>query len=154
MQYKNTSTKSGKNGNKLIVNNYYRTNTKGDFLDSSSSGQSIFTLIMLTLFFVNISYFFFNPGNRLFFSSFLNSLENDNIIVDVDVVRSFSQSRITSDWSLWLSKDLGIGISFNWLRDFINSFIMPLLSMVAFFLAGVTQLIVFIGWVIGFIFGR
>ena len=76
------------------------------------------------------------------------------MVVDVYVVRNFSQSRITADWSLWLSKDLGIGISFNWLRDFINNFIMPILSMVAFFLAGVTQLIVFIGWVIGFIFGR
>ena len=154
MQYKNTSTKSGKSGNKVIVHNYYRTNTKGDYLDSSSSGQSIFTLIMLILFSVNISYFFFNPGNRMFFSSFLNSLGNDNIIVDVDVVRSFSQSRITGDWSLWLSKDLGIGISFNWLRDFLNNFIMPILSMVAFFLAGLTQIIVFIAWGVGFIFGR
>lgn len=154
MQYKNTSTKSGKSGNKVIVNNYYRTNTKGDYLDSFSSGNSILIVILLTLFFVNLSYFFFNPGNRMFFSSFLNSLGNDNIIVDVDVVRSFSQSRITSDWTFWLSENLNIGISFNWLRDFINNFIMPILSMIAFFLAGLTQIIVFIAWGVGFIFGR
>ena len=73
------------------------------------------------------------------------------MVVDVDVVRNFSQSRITDDWTFWLSKELEIGISFNWLRNFINNFIMPILSMVAFFLAGITQLIVFIGWVIGFI---
>ena len=154
MQYKNTSTKAGKSGNKVIVNNYYRTNTKGDYLDSSSSVNSILIVILLILFFVNLSYFFFNSGNRMFFSSFLNSLGNDNIIVDVDVVRSFSQSRITSDWTFWLSEKLNIGISFNWLRDFINNFIMPILSMIAFFLAGLTQIIVFIAWCVGFIFGR
>lgn len=154
MQYKNTSTKSGKNGNKVIVNNYYRTNTKGDYLDSSSSGNSILIVILLALFFVNLSYFFFNPGNSMFFSSFLNSLGNDNIVVDVSVVQNFSQSRITKDWTLWLSKELEIGITFNWLRDFLNNFVMPILSMVAFFLAGVTQLIVFIAWGLGFIFGR
>lgn len=148
----NTKTKIGKNGNKVIVNNYYH--SKGEFLDSSSGSYSIFSIILLLLIFINLSFMFFNNGEKMFFSSFLESLGNNNMVVDVDVVRNFSQSRITADWSLWLSKDLGIGISFNWLRDFINSFIMPLLSMVAFFLAGITQLIVFIGWLIGFIFGR
>lgn len=130
----------------------YKTNTNGQYLDSSSH-SCLFSVIIMLLIFVNLSYLFFNNGNQMSFSSFLNGL-SDIPSVNVDVVRNFSQSRITADWSLWLSKDLGIGISFNWLRDFINSFIMPLLSMVAFFLAGVTQLIVFIGWVIGFIFGR
>lgn len=130
----------------------YKTNTNGQYLDSSSH-SGLFSVIIMLLIFVNLSYLFFNNGNQMSFSSFLNGL-SDIPSVNVDVVRNFSQSRITADWSLWLSKDLGIGISFNWLRDFINSFIMPLLSMVAFFLAGITQLIVFIGWVIGFIFGR
>lgn len=130
----------------------YKTNTNGQYLDSSFH-SSLFSVIIMVLIFINLSYLFFNNGNQLSFSSFLNGL-SDLPSVNVDVVRNFSQSRITADWSLWLSKDLGIGISFNWLRDFINSFIMPLLSMVAFFLSGITQLIVFIGWVIGFIFGR
>ena len=148
----NTKTKTGKNGNKVIVNNYYQ--SKGEFLDSSSNGFSIFRIVLLLLIFINLSFLFFNNGEKMFFSSFLESLGISNMVVDVDVVRNFAQQRITADWSLWLSKDLGIGISFNWLRDFINNFIMPILSMVAFFLAGITQLIVFIGWVIGFIFGR
>ena len=131
----------------------YRTNNSGRFLDESSSHFGLFTIIILVLIFINLSYLFFNNGGQMSFSSLLNGL-SEMPSVDVDVVRNFSQSRITADWSLWLSKDLGIGISFNWLRDFINSFIMPLLSMVAFFLAGLTQLIVFIGWVLGFIFGR
>lgn len=130
----------------------FKTNSNGQYLDSSSH-FGFFSVIIMVLIFINISYLFFNNGNQMSFSSFLNGL-SDMPSVNLDVVRNFSQSRITSDWSLWLSKDLGIGISFNFLRDFINSFIMPLLSMVAFFLAGVTQLIVFIGWVIGFIFGR
>lgn len=130
----------------------YKTNTNGQYLDSSSH-FGLFTLLILVLIFVNLSYLFFNNGSQMSFSSFLNGL-SDMPSVNVDVVRNFSQSRITADWSLWLSKNLGIGISFNWLRDFINSFIMPILSLVAFFLAGLTQLIVFIGWVIGFIFGR
>lgn len=147
----NTKTKTGKNGNKVIVNNYY--NSNGEFLDSAGS-YSIFKIVLLLLIFINLSFLFFNNGEKMFFSSFLESLGNNNMVVDVDVVRNFSQSRITKDWTLWLSKDLNIGITFNWLRDFLNNFVMPILSMIAFFLAGVTQLIVFIGWVIGFIFGR
>ena len=130
----------------------YKTNINGQYLGSSSH-SGLFSVIIMVLIFINLSYLFFNSGNQMSFSSFLNGL-SDMPSVNVDVVRNFSQSRITADWSLWLSKDLGIGISFNWLRDFLNNFIMPLLSMLAFFLAGVTQLIVFIGWVIGFIFGR
>ena len=130
----------------------YKTNTNGQYLDRSSH-FGLFTLIIMVLIFVNLSYSFFNNGSQMSFSSLLNGL-SDMPAVDVDVVRNFSQSRITDDWTFWLSKDLEIGISFNWLRNFINNFIMPILSMVAFFLAGVTQLIVFIGWVIGFIFGR
>ena len=130
----------------------YKTNTNGHYLDSSSH-SGLFTVIIMVLIFINLSYLFFNNGNQMSFSSFLNGL-SDMPSVNVEVVRNFSQQRITDDWTFWLSKELEIGISFNWLRNFINSFIMPLLSMVAFFLAGVTQLIVFIGWVIGFIFGR
>ena len=130
----------------------YKTNTNGQYLDNSSH-FGLFSVIIMLLIFINLSYLFYNNGNQMSFSSLLNGL-SDMPSVDISVVQRFSNSRITADWSLWLSKDLGIGISFNWLRDFINSFIMPLLSMVAFFLAGITQLIVFIGWVIGFIFGR
>ena len=130
----------------------YKTNNNGQYLDRSSH-FGLFSLIIMVLIFVNLSYLFFNNGSQMSFSSFLNGL-SDMPAVDVDVVRNFSQQRITDDWTFWLSKDLGIGISFNWLRNFLNNFIMPLLSIVAFFLAGLTQLIVFIGWVIGFIFGR
>ena len=130
----------------------YKTNTNCYYLDSSSH-SGLFSVIIMVLIFINLSYLFFNNGNQMSFSSFLNGL-SDMPSVDVDVVRNFSQSRITDDWTFWLSKELEIGISFNWLRNFINNFIMPILSMVAFFLAGITQLIVFIGWVIGFIFGR
>ena len=130
----------------------YKTNTNGHYLDSSSH-SCLFSVIIMVLIFINLSYLFFNNGNQMSFSSFLNGL-SDMPSVNVDVVRNFSQQRITDDWTFWLSKELEIGISFNWLRNFINSFIMPLLSMVAFLLAGLTQLIVFIGWVIGFIFGR
>lgn len=130
----------------------YKTNTNGYYLDSSSH-FGLFSVIIMVLIFINLSYLFFNNGNQMSFSSFLNGL-SDMPSVNVDVVRNFSQQRITDDWTFWFSKDLEIGISFNWLRNFLNNFIMPILSLVAFFLAGVTQLIVFIGWVIGFIFGR
>ena len=148
----NFKTKTGKNGNKIIVNNYYH--SKGEFLDSSSSGYSIFSIVLLLLIFINLSFLFFNNGEKMFFSSFLESLGNNDMVVNVDVVRNFSQQRITEDWTFWLSKDLGIGISFNWLRNFINSFIMPILSLASFFLAGIVQLVYFITWLLGFIFGR
>ena len=130
----------------------YKTNTNGQYLDSSSH-SGLFSVIIMVLIFINLSYLFYNNGNQMSFSSLLNGL-SDMPSVDISVVQRFSNSRITSDWSLVLSESLGISISFNWLRNFINSFIMPILSLASFFLAGIVQLVYFITWVLGFIFGR
>lgn len=130
----------------------YKTNTNGQYLDSSSH-SGLFSVIIMLLIFINLSYLFYNNGNQMSFSSLLNGL-SDMPNVDITVVQRFANSRITADWSLVLSENLGISISFNWLRNFINTFIMPILSVSAFFLAGIVQLVYFITWVLGFIFGR
>lgn len=130
----------------------YKTNTNGQYLDSSSH-SGLFTVIIMVLIFINLSYLFYNNGNQMSFSSLLNGL-SDMPSIDISVVQKFSDFRITKNWSLVLSEKLGIGISFNWLRDFINSFIMPIVSVTSFFLAGIVQLVYFITWLLGFIFGR
>lgn len=130
----------------------YKTNTNGQYLDSSSH-SGLFSVIIMLLIFINLSYLFYNNGNQMSFSSLLNGL-SDMPSVDITVVQRFANSRITADWSLVLSESLGISISFNWLRNFINTFIMPILSVSAFFLAGILQLVYFITWVLGFMFGR
>lgn len=130
----------------------YKTNTNGQYLDNSSHA-GLFSVTIMLLIFINLSYLFYNNGNQMSFSSLLNGL-SDMPNVDISVVQRFSNSRITEDWTFWLSKELEIGISFNWLRNFINSFIMPILSLASFFLAGIVQLVYFITWVLGFIFGR
>ena len=130
----------------------YKTNTNGQYLDNSSH-TGLFSVIIMVLIFINLSYLFYNNGNQMSFSSLLNGL-SDMPSVDISVVQRFTNSRITEDWTFWLSKDLEIGISFNWLRNFINSFIMPILSLASFFLAGIVQLVYFITWLLGFIFGR
>lgn len=130
----------------------YKTNTNGQYLDSSSH-SGLFSVIIMLLIFINLSYLFYNNGNQMSFSSLLNGL-SDMPSVDISVVQRFSNSRITDDWTFWLSKELEIGISFNWLRNFFNSFIMPVLSLASFFLAGIVQLVYFITWLLGFIFGR
>ena len=130
----------------------YKTNTNGQYLDSSSH-SGLFSVIIMLLIFINLSYLFYNNGNQMSFSSLLNGL-SDMPSVDITVVQRFANSRITADWSLVLSESLGISISFNWLRNFINTFIMPILSVSSFFLAGIVQLVYFITWVLGFIFGR
>lgn len=130
----------------------YKTNANGQYLDSSSH-SGLFSVIIMVLIFINLSYLFYNNGNQMSFSSLLNGL-SDMPSVDISVVQRFSNSRITEDWTFWLSKELEIGISFNWLRNFINSFIMPILSLASFFLAGIVQLVYFITWLLGFIFGR
>lgn len=130
----------------------YKTNTNGQYLDNSSH-TGLFSVIIMVLIFINLSYLFYNNGNQMSFSSLLNGL-SDMPSVDISVVQRFSNSRITEDWTFWLSKELEIGISFNWLRNFINSFIMPILSLASFFLAGIVQLVYFITWTLGFIFGR
>lgn len=129
----------------------YKTNNNGQYLDSTSH-SGLFTIIIMLLIFINMAYLFYNSGNQMSFSSFLNGL-SDMPKVDISVVQRFTNSRITGDWSLWLSERLGIGISFNWLRDFLNNFIMPILSLLSFFLAGLVQLVYFITWSLGFIFG-
>jgi len=131
---------------------FYKTNSNGQYLDSNSH-SGLFSIIIMVLFFINMSYLFYNNGSQMSFSSLLNGF-SDMPSVDISVVRNFTNSRITGDWSLWLSESLGIGISFNWLRDFLNTFIMPILSLFTFFLAGLVQLVYFITWSLGFIFGR
>ena len=115
----------------------YKTNTNGQYLDSSSH-SGLFSVIILLLIFINLSYLFYNNGNQMSFSFLLNGL-SDMPSVDITVVQRFSNSRITADWSLVLSESLGISISFNWLRNFM---------------AGIVQLVYFITWLLGFIFGR
>lgn len=130
----------------------YKSNNNGQYLDSNAH-SGLFSIIIMVLIFINLSYLFYNNGNQMSFSSFLNGF-SDMPSVDISVVRNFTNSRITDDWTFWLSKKLEIGISFNWLRNFINSFIMPILSLLSFFLAGLVQLVYFITWSLGFIFGR
>ena len=79
----------------------YKTNTSGHYLDSSSH-SGLFSVIIMVLIFINLSYLFFNNGNQMSFSSFLNGL-SDMPSVNVDVVRNFSQQRITEDWTFWLA---------------------------------------------------
>lgn len=130
----------------------YKTNSNGQYLDSNSH-SGLFSIIIVVLIFINLSYLFYNSGNQMSFSSLLNGL-SDMPKVDISVVQRFTNTRITNDWTLWLSEKLGIGITFNWLRDFLNNFIMPILSLLSFFLAGLVQLVYFITWSLGFIFGR
>ena len=79
----------------------YKTNTNGQYLDSSSH-SGLFSVIIMVLIFINLSYLFYNNGNQMSFSSLLNGL-SDMPSVDISVVQRFSNSRITADWSLIIS---------------------------------------------------
>lgn len=107
------------------------------------NASSIFKYIFMILFIASFVRTLLSGSESTFsFSALLQSISTAPNI-PIDWLRSFSDMRITEDWT-----EL-----FNWLRDFINNFIMPVITLVLFVCVGLAQLIVFFVWVIGILFG-
>ncbi len=80
---------------------------------------------------------------NLTFSGLLNALSNAPTIDIASIFKDMNNLYIDSDWS-----DL-----FNWLRDFLNQFVMPIISVVVYYCLCFAQLAVYLIWFIGFLFG-
>ena len=107
-----------------------------------ASFASIFGVIFMMLFIVNFFYSATGNTSTFSFSSMLYALQEAPQI-PIDWIRDFSNLQITSDWT----------IAFNWLRDFLNNFVMKIITAGLFICTGVVQLITYAVYFIGILFG-
>lgn len=81
--------------------------------------------------------------NQVFtFTGMLQAFSNSPSIPLADIVNFMGNLRIEKDWTVFG----------NWLRDFINDFLLPLNSIVVYFSVAVAQLVVYIIWFLKILF--
>lgn len=103
---------------------------------------TIFVVLFLILFIVN--FFYSATGNTSSFSfSVMLYAFQEAPQIPTDWIRDFANLRITSDWT----------VAFNWLRDFLNNFVMKIITAGLFISTGVVQLITYAVYFISILFG-
>ena len=134
-------------------NRQYRQYRRSQFKDyqrihaySGVTGASniggLFPVIFVILFLFAFVSSIMGRETTVTFRGLLDSLANAPTI-DMSIIIDFaSKMYITDDWT----------VAFNWLRDFLNSFVMPILSVVFYFCVSVAQLLLFLIWTIKFLF--
>lgn len=113
--------------------------------DTSKSGvitPTVFVVLFLILFIVNFFYSATGNTSTFSFSSMLYAFQEAPQI-PTDWIRDFSNLQITSDWT----------VAFNWLRDFLNNFVMKIITAGLFISTGVVQLITYAVYFISILFG-
>lgn len=109
---------------------------------SSFSGVSVFTVVFMVLFIINFFYSATSNESLFSFSSLLQAIQNAPS-VPTDWIKTFSDLRITADWT----------VAFNWLRDFLNNYVMKLITVFLFLCTGIVQLLTYSIYFIGILFG-
>ena len=103
---------------------------------------TIFVVLFLILFIVNFFYSATGNTSTFSFSSMLYAFQEAPQI-PTDWIRDFSNLQITSDWT----------VAFNWLRDFLNNFVMKIITAGLFICTGIVQLITYAVYFISILFG-
>lgn len=136
---------TSKNG-VVSTTSHYRSDYKPDTLISverhDTSFHTIFGVVFIMLFIVNFFYSATGNTSTFSFSSLLYAL-HEAPQIPIDWIRDFSNLQITSDWT----------VAFNWLRDFLNNFVMKIITAGLFLCTGVVQLITYAVYFIGILFG-
>lgn len=108
---------------------------------NSLSYGSLFKVIFMTLFFVMFIQYAFNIGTGyMSFRGFLEMLEG---VPDIDIswIAKVASLQIVGDWGL-----------IDFIRSFLNT-IMKIFATGLYISTGIAQLIVFVGYVLGFLMG-
>lgn len=103
---------------------------------------TVFVVLFLILFIINFFYSATGNTSTFSFSSMLYAFQEAPQI-PIDWIRDFSNLQITSDWTA----------AFNWLRDFLNNFVMKIITAGLFICTGVVQIITYAVYFIGILFG-
>lgn len=134
---------TSKSGVITSKNHYGADYTTISVIESRSNPYStVFVVLFLVLFIVNFFYSATGNTSTFSFSSMLYAFQEAPQI-PTDWIRDFSNLRITSDWT----------VAFNWLRDFLNNFVMKIITAGLFISTGVVQLITYAVYFISILFG-
>lgn len=111
------------------------------FSASNSLGKSVIFYIFAWCFFVSLFWRITGSDNIFTFTSLLEAFSSAPSI-PTSWITSFVSNKIVADWGV-----------FEFLRNFLNSFVMPLLGTVSFVAVGVAQIITYATWILGTLFG-
>ena len=103
---------------------------------------TVFVVLFLILFIINFFYSATGNTSTFSFSSMLYAFQEAPQI-PIDWIRDFSNLQITSDWT----------VAFNWLRDFLNNFVMKIITAGLFICTGIVQIITYAVYFISILFG-
>lgn len=138
------SKKDTSNSGVISTTTKYRSDYKFDTLIEKGSNPypTLFVVLFIILFIVNFFYSATGNTSTFSFSSMLYAFQEAPQI-PIDWIRDFSNLQITSDWT----------VAFNWLRDFLNNFVMKIITAGLFLCTGVVQLITYCVYFVGILFG-
>lgn len=111
------------------------------YRDYSYRNFNLFGIVFIILFVFAFVSSVMGLDSNVSFSTLLQALSNAKTIDIASIMSAFNDLRITDDWSV-----------FNWLKTFINQFLMPLISVLTYFALSIAQLFVFLFWVVRFLF--
>lgn len=126
---------------RATFNYYQNNNTYVSKKGYSIAPATIFTVIFVLLFVTN--FFYATVGYEQNFT-FSHLLEKFSTIepVGIDWIRDFADMRIEEDWSV-----------FNWFRDFLNNFVMKIVTAFLFLCTGLVELVRYAYFFVGILFG-
>lgn len=125
------------------INHYGSDYTTTTLIESRSNPYpTVFVVLFLILFIINFFYSATGNTSTFSFSSMLYAFQQAPQI-PIDWIRDFSNLQITSDWT----------VAFNWLRDFLNNFVMKIITAGLFICTGVVQIITYAVYFISILFG-
>lgn len=120
---------------------YQRAHSYSGVTGASNVG-GLFPLIFVILCLFAFVGAFMGREETVTFRGLLNSLSSAPTIDMSSIVDFASKLYITEDW----------GVAFNWFRDFLNNFFMPIVGVAIYFSVSVAQLLLFLVWAIKFLF--
>lgn len=103
---------------------------------------SVLCVFFVLVFVVNFFYAVTGSDSFFSFSSLLSTFEKAPSI-NTDWILKFGNLKITDDWTKL----------FNWLRDFINDYIIKIITIVLYLCTGVAQLVTYFCYFVGILFG-
>ena len=104
------------------------------------TGVGVFGVIFIILCLFAFSSALMGMESSLSFTGLLNSLSSVPTIDMSKIFDFLNDFIITLDWGV-----------FNWFRDFLNNFFLPLFGVAIYFCTAIAQLIVFLLWIFKFL---
>lgn len=104
-------------------------------------GRGVLGVVFIILCLFAFSSALMGRDSTLSFTGLLNSISSMPTIEMSKVFDFVNDLRITLNWGV-----------FNWFRDFLNDFFLPLFGVALYFCTAVAQLVVFLVWIFKFIF--